>query len=153
GLAEFTVTPEAKQFRQADWAETKVEMLGQQNLVPVWLPKNLFDVFAEAKDARGNQAKSTAALSSEPLGENVLLRLDKAMYKGGDTVNVDVRTSGGMPTVYLDVVRAGQTLLTKWVDVKDGKAAYKLDLPSTVFGSVEIHAYQVLTTGEIVRDS
>jgi 5-hydroxyisourate hydrolase-like protein (transthyretin family) len=153
GLAEFAVTPDAKQFRQGEWAETKVEMLGQQNVVQAWLPKNLFDVFAEAKDATGSQAKTHVALASEPMGENVLLRLDKALYKGGDTINVDVRTSGGLPTVYLDVVRAGQTLLTKWVDVKDGKATYKLDLPESVFGSLEVHAYQVLTTGEIVRDA
>ncbi len=152
GLAEFTVTPEAKHFRQGEWVESKIEMLGQINTVPAWLPKNLFDIFAEAKDKNGNQAKALVTLSSEPLGENVLLRLDKAIYKGGDTINVDVRTSGGMPTMYLDVVRAGQTMLTKWVDMKDGKVSYKLDLPPSLFGSLEIHAYQVLTTGEIVRD-
>ena len=128
-------------------------MLGQQNPQQMWLPKNLFDIFAEAKDSRGNTAKATVALSSEPLGENILLRLDKAVYKSGDTVNVDVRTSGGMSTVYLDVVRAGQTMLTKWLDVKDGKAACKLDLPASLFGTLEIHAYQVLMTGEIVRDA
>ena len=153
GLAEFTVTPEAKQFRQGEAVETKVEMLGQQNVVQAWLPKNLFDVFAEAMDASGNQAKTHVALSSEPLGENVLLRLDKAVYKGGDTMKVDVLSSVGMKTVYLDVIRAGQTLLTKWVDIKDGKASYQLDLPPSVFGSLEVHAYQVMTTGEIVRDA
>ena len=153
GLAEFTTEPAPRRFRLGEWAETKVEVLGQQNVVPAWLPKNLLDLFAEAKDAQGNQAKTHVVLTSEPMGENILLRLDKALYQGGDTINVDVRTSGGMPTVYLDVVRAGQTLLTKWVDVKDGKASYKLDLPENVFGSLEIHAYQVLSTGEIVRDA
>jgi hypothetical protein len=153
GLAEFTTEPAPRRFRQGEWAETKIEMLGQQNVVQAWLPKNLLDLFAEAQDARGNQAKTHVVLASEPMGENVLLRLDKALYKGGDTVNVDVRTSGGMPTVYVDVVRAGQTLLTRWVDVKDGAATYKLDLPESVFGSLEVHAYQVLTTGEIVRDA
>src|SRR5262249_35133640 len=136
GLAEFRLMPKADQFHQGEWVENKVEMLGQQNLVPVWLPKNLFLLSAEAKDARGNTAKLTKALTSEPLGENVLLRLDRAIYKPGDTLAVDVRTSGGMPTVYLDVIRAGQTLLTKWLDVKDGKASYRLDLPSGVFGTL-----------------
>ena len=56
-------------------------------------------------------------------------------------------------TVYLDVVRGGQTMLTKWLDVKEGKAAYKLDLPASVFGTLEIHAYQLLSSGEIIRDS
>ena len=51
------------------------------------------------------------------------------------------------------MVRGGQTLLTRWLDVKDGKANYKLDLPPSVFGTLEIHAYQMLATGEIIRDS
>ena len=63
-----------------------------------------------------------AAAEQQPLGENVLLRLDKAIYKGGDSLNVDMRTSAGLPTVYLDVVRGGQTMLSRWLDVKDGKA-------------------------------
>ena len=35
GLAECTVTPEAKQFRQGDWVESKVEMLGQPTFQPI----------------------------------------------------------------------------------------------------------------------
>ncbi len=37
--------------------------------------------------------------------------------------------------------------------MKKGKADYKLDLPASVFGTLEIHAYQTLATGEIIRDS
>ena len=66
---------------------------------------------------------------------------------------MDVRSSAGLPTVYLDVVRSGQTVLTQWLDVKDGKAEYNLDLPQSLFGTLEIHAYQMLAGGEIIRDS
>ncbi len=83
----------------------------------------------------------------------MLLRLDKAIYKGGEPVHIDIRSSAGMPTVYLDVVKSGQTLLTQWLDVKKGKAEYKLDLPASVFGTLEVHAYQTLASGEIIRDS
>src|SRR5690606_17307549 len=92
-------------------------------------------------------------LSSEPFGENVLLRLDRAIYKGGDAMQVDIRTSAGLPTVYLDVVRGGQIVLSKWLDVKDGRAEHRLDLPAGTFGSLEVHAYQMLAHGEIIRDS
>jgi 5-hydroxyisourate hydrolase-like protein (transthyretin family) len=152
GLAELKLTPQQKQFRQGPWEMRTVEMLG--GTAPnVWGPKQLFDVTARAKDAKGNTAQSTAQLSSEPFGENVLLRLDKAVYKGGESLKVDVRSSAGLPTVYLDVVKNGQTLLTKWLDVKDGKVAHKLDLPQTAFGTLEVHAYQMLASGEVVRDS
>jgi len=108
---------------------------------------------AAAKDNKGNTAKTVVELNSHPLGENVLLRLDKAVYQSGDTLDVDVRTSAGLSTAYLDIVRGGQILLSRWLEVKEGKASQKLDLPQNVFGSLEVHAYQMLASGEIIRDS
>jgi hypothetical protein len=152
GLAEFQIQPKQEEFRAGDWATRQVEMLGGQN-VTIGGQRSLFDLFAEAKDANGNAAKTTVALTSEPFGENLLLRLDKAIYKGGETLKADIHATAGLPTVYLDFVRGGQVLLTKWLDVKEGKAAYKLDLPPSIFGTLEVHAYQMLATGEIIRDS
>ncbi len=152
GLAEFRLTPKAEQFRQGGWGNRQVEMMGGQK-PQVWGPQQFLDLTAAAKDDRGDTAQATVNLTSEPLGENVLLRLDKAVYKGGDAVHIDIRTSAGLPTVYLDVIKAGQTVLTQWLDVKDGKASSKLDLPPSVFGTLEIHAYQLLASGEIIRDS
>ena len=152
GLAEFTVTPKADQFRQAGWGQRNIEMLGGQQ-TQAWGPQQIFDLTAEARDAKGETARTSVQLNSEPFGENVLLRLDKAIYKGGEPMGIDIRSSAGMPTVYLDVVKSGQTLLTKWLDVKKGKAEHKLDLPASVFGTLEIHAYQTLASGEIIRDS
>ena len=152
GLAEFRVTPKPEQIRPGDWGQHAIEMLGGQQ-TQVWGQQNLFDLYAEAADAKGATAKTAVTLNSEPLGENVLLRLDKAVYQAGEAVKVDVRSSAGLPTVYLDVVRSGQTVLTKWLDVKDGKADYTLDLPQSLFGTLEIHAYQMLAGGEIIRDS
>jgi hypothetical protein len=152
GLAEFTVTPKAGQFRQGGWGQRNVEMLGGQQ-VQAWGPQQFFDLRAEARDEKGETASTTVQLNGEPFGENVLLRLDKAIYKGGEPMQIDIRSSAGMPTVYLDVVKSGQTLLTKWLDVKKGKAEHKLDLPASVFGTLEIHAYQTLSSGEIIRDS
>jgi len=152
GLAEFKLTPKPELFRQGEWGQRNIEMLGGK-IVNAHGPKILFDISAEARDTKGNTARATAALNSEPLGDNVLLRLDKAIYRSGDTMQIDVRTSAGVPTAYLDVVKSGQTLLTQWLDVKDGKAGTKLDLPASVFGTLELHAYQILSSGEIIRDA
>jgi hypothetical protein len=151
GLAEFKLTPKPQQIRQGPWEQHQNEMLGGQQTN--WSPKNLFDVYAEAKDTKGNAAHAALEVNCEPLGENILLRLDKAIYKTGDTVNMDIRTSAGLPTTYVDVVKSGQTLLTRWLDVEKGQAAYQMDLPSTLFGTLEIHAYQILASGEIIRDT
>jgi uncharacterized protein YfaS (alpha-2-macroglobulin family) len=152
GLAEFRFTPKAEQFRAGPNEQHNIEMLGGQT-VQAWAPKGLLDVVCRAKDARGDSAEAKVMLSSEPFGENVLLRLDRAIYKTGDTARIDIRSSAGMPTVYIDVVRSGQTLLTRWLDVRDGKASYSLDLAPGMFGTLEIHAYQMLGSGEIIRDS
>ncbi len=152
GLAEFTITPKAGQFRQGAWGQRPIEMLGGQQ-TQAWGPQQIFDLRAEARDAKGETASTSVQLNSEPFGENVLLRLDKAIYKGGEPMQIDIRSSAGMPTVYLDVVKSGQTLLTKWLDVQKGQAEHKLDLPASVFGTLEIHAYQTLASGEIIRDS
>ena len=58
-----------------------------------------------------------------------------------------------MPTVFVDVVRGGQIMLSRWLEVKDGQARQTIDLPPNLFGSLEIHAYQMLRHGEIIRDS
>jgi hypothetical protein len=152
GLAEFKVTPKNEQFRLGNWEARSIEMLGG-NAPQIWGQRLLFDLCAEAKDAKGNTARTIAEVNSEPFGENVILRLNQAIYKDGDTFRADIRTSAGLPTVYLDLVKGGQTLLTRWLEVKDGKAELKMDLPQNVFGTLEAHAYQLLRSGEIIRDS
>ena len=152
GLAEFYLTPKAEQFRQGPWQQRTLEMVGGQ-VVPTGSPKLLFDLVAEATDGKGNRARRAAEVTGDLVGENILLRLDKAVYQAGDSLKLEVRSSAGLPTAYLDVVRGGQTLLTRWLDVKDGKADYRLDLPAEAFGTVEVHAYQILASGEIIRDA
>jgi hypothetical protein len=152
GLAEFKFTPMADQFRYAGNEQQVAEMLGAMNQ-PIWGPRYVYDLVAQARDAKGSTARAAVEVNGDMRGDNVLLRLDKAIYKGGDSMNVEVRATSGLPTAYIDVVRSGQTMLTKWLDIKDGKASHRLDLPASVFGTLEIHAYQTLATGEIVRDS
>jgi hypothetical protein len=151
GLGEFRITHKQEQFRQAGNGPRDIEMLGGRQ--QQWGPNFVLDFHTQAKDAQGHEATSTIELSSQPFGENVLLRLDKAIYQVGDRLNIDVRTSAGMPTVFIDVVRGGQIMLSRWLEVKDGQARQVIDLPPNIFGSLEIHAYQMLRHGEIIRDS
>jgi hypothetical protein len=151
GLAEFKVTAKAEQFRAGNWGQRPMEMLGGQQVG--WGPAVLLDMTAAAKDQKGNTARALISLNSQPLGENILLRLNKAVYQVGDTLDVEVRTSAGLPTAYVDIVRGGQIMLSRWLEVKNGEAHQKLDVPQNLFGTLEIHAYQMLASGEIIRDS
>jgi uncharacterized protein YfaS (alpha-2-macroglobulin family) len=150
GLAEFRFTPEAGMFRVPDQEQRFLAMFpgvgdGQA------LRKSL-DVKVITREDRGTKVESKVALTSDPVGENLLLRLDRAIYLSGDTLKIDVFTSAAVPTVYLDVIKEGQVLLTRSCEVKDSKASHRLDLPPEVFGTLEIHAYQVSSSG-IVRDA
>src|SRR5262249_25606901 len=109
GLGEVRITPKQEQFRQAGNGPRDIEMRGGR--AQQWGPNFVLDFHTQAKDAQGHEATSTIELSSQPFGENVLLRLDKAIYQVGDRLNIDVRTSAGMPTVFIDVVRGGQIML------------------------------------------
>lgn len=151
GLAEFKLNPKAEQFRQGGSKQQTVEMLGGNQ--QFYMAEFLFDVYAQAKDKKGNQAKTTLALNRDPNGRSVLLRLNKAIYNSAETVELDIRSAAGTPTVYVDIVRGGQIVLSKWFEVRDGKVEQKIELPSDLFGSLEVHAYQVLKTSEIIRDS
>jgi hypothetical protein len=151
GLAEIKITPKKEQFRNGGFGTREIETIG--GVQPNWGALSVYDLRIDAKDPRGNVARTAFALGTNPHGENVLLRLNKAIYQSGERMNIDVRTSAGRPTVYVDIVRGGQIMLSKWLEVKDGGALHTLDLPQTVFGSLEVHAYQMLLSGEIVRDS
>jgi hypothetical protein len=177
GLAELRLTPKSSQFRSGG-ARNAVEFIGMapsslpsvrplpqiasrtqpsggSSLTP-GLPRDrsdAMDLTVTAKDERGNRARLTAAVPADGMKENVLVRLDKAIYQAGDKLGVEVRTSAGLPTVCVDVVKSGQPVFMRCLPVEEGRVARRLDLPADVFGTLEVHAYQVLPTGEVIRDT
>lgn len=93
------------------------------------------------------------SLSGSASEDSVLLRLDKALAKVGESVNVTVLSPSGTGTVYLDVISGKQTMLTKSLDLKKGKGSLTLPLSADLAGSLEINAYRISRSGQIVRDT
>lgn len=106
-----------------------------------------------ARDAQGNEATTTLYTEGEWTSEYVLLRPERAMYRVGDTMVLEVLTSADSGAVYLDIVREGQTVSTRALQVKDGRAEAAVDLTEDLFGTLELRAYKILSMGEIVRDT
>lgn len=106
-----------------------------------------------ARDAQGNEASKVAGLEAEAAAETVLLRPERAAYRVGDTLHVDVLSSAPQGTAYLDIVRAGQTLSTRTLEIPDGRAAADIDLDETLYGTLELHAYKVLRDASLVTDT
>lgn len=111
-----------------------------------------------AKDASGNQATLAGLPLVESLGNldrqgGFLLRPDKAIYHAGETMKLALLAPAMPGWYYVDLVRDRRTLVTASVEVKGGAGAIEVDLPPEAFGAIEVHAYHVDPTGQIVRDT
>jgi hypothetical protein len=111
------------------------------------------NVAVAAKDRQGNEAKRAIVLSSEYGKDQLLLRPGEAITRVGRSLALDLFGTFGERTVYLDVVRRGQTILTTSCELAKGRAHYDLALTADLFGSLEIHAYAFMGDAHVVRDS
>jgi len=106
-----------------------------------------------AVDERGNTAEKTFDLERQPGDEGLLVVPDKGIYEVGDTMRLAVLSTQPDSTIYLDIVKDKQTLLTKSFDLSGGRGSLSLDIPPDLFGLLEIHAYQIRRSLNIIRDA
>ncbi len=118
-----------------------------------------------ARDNKGNVATRDVALETPDAEHSILLRTDKAIYKIGEPMRLTVLQANAAAMsryAYVDVVHNKQTVLTKSVELtapnRDshgavGKGEETLNLTQDLFGTLELHAYKILSNGDIVRDS
>ena len=113
-----------------------------------------------ATDAQGNIAQAAQEFYATQSPEYVLLRPDRAAYRVGESMTLDVFASGatgaGLPlssTAYVDIIHEGQTVSTRAVDLTQGHGRVTVDLSDDLAGTLTIHAYKLLLTGEMVRDT
>ena len=101
----------------------------------------------------GGTAEATLHLDAAPSEEAIILRSNKTLAKVGDRLNLAAVSSIKGGTLYLDVVRDKQTILTKAVDMKGGVANLTLPVTDDMTGTVELHAYKILPNEDIIRDT
>jgi hypothetical protein len=152
GLAKFLLTPRPEHLRTAGWVSHAVEMI-DNGTEHVTGPDRRLDLTAQARTAAGEATAAAASLPAEPWAEALLLHLDKAIYRSGEALEVAVHTTAGPAPVRLDVVKAGQAVLSCTLEVQNAAATCRLELPGDLGGTLEVHASQVLGQGVIVRDS
>ena len=110
-----------------------------------------------ARDAQGAEGNAAFTFESDRAPHSLLLRAERAAYEVSDTLRAEALVAGGddaaAQAVYLDVVRARQTIATLSAPVEDGRAVFALDLDGTMVGTLELHAYVILADGSAVRDT
>jgi len=159
GIAAISFVPEKEDFTtvpaegiggglrgggRGGWNNMSVANQGGERQLPVKL---------SAKAPSGDKIERDELLAAENRGVSVLLRPDRSIYKGGSTASIDVLTARHSGVIYLDVIKQGQTLATRVVEVKDGKGHIELPLSSDFSGTLEMHAYVIPHDGNIVRDT
>jgi hypothetical protein len=102
-----------------------------------------------ASDQNG-QATREFKLTCGEVDNDFLLRTDKAVYSGGDTMHL-VALGGGTEPIFVDLIKDGQTMLTETLPMHDGRGEAKIDLPPEVYGTMEVFAYRNTPDGFPVR--
>lgn len=110
-----------------------------------------------ASDERGNIVEQPLLLPSEEgpgssSTASVLLRPDRAEYRIGDTLNVDIFVAGDVQTAYLDVIKDQQTFGLVALPVVEGVARAAIPVDGSLLGTLELNAYVVDEGGQIASD-
>jgi len=95
----------------------------------------------EARDKAGNHASASMYLEAREGTEQILLRTERAVYRAGDRIALRVFSTKKRGTAYVDVVKEGQTVLTRDLDIVNGQAELALTATPDLAGTVDIHAY------------
>lgn len=110
-------------------------------------------VWATAADGHTANSSITLAAQQGPSKEGILLRTDKTLAKVGERLNLLTLSTAKSGTVFVDVIRNKQTILTRAEVSKNGQATLRLPLTNDMVGTLEIHAYKILPDENIIRDT
>jgi uncharacterized protein YfaS (alpha-2-macroglobulin family) len=106
----------------------------------------------KATDAEGRVGRKEVQLQCGSYDGDFLIRTDRAVYTGGDTMRLEAM-GGGVEPVFVDFLKDGQTILTRQIELQNGGGSYEFDLPPDVFGTLQICAYRFRAAGLAVRKS
>ncbi|MGQ9598296.1 MAG: MG2 domain-containing protein [Anaerolineae bacterium] len=124
--------------------------LGQLRLTP---DSPYVEVHLLARDRLGHTGEANLFLEGRYWSSQILLRPERATYRIGETMNLDVLTTESSGSIFLDITREGQTLSTRALEIQNGRASAAVDLTPDLYGTLTLHAYRPMLSGEIVRDT
>jgi len=136
-------TPAESDIRvEAPGTAVQTSATDQGGIAIVSLPGSATNIRVKAKDREGNRGSVRAELESRATGSGqVLLRAERAVYRAGEPIRLDVLTTRQSGCVYVDVVKDGQTIGTHDLNIANGRAALEVAATPDMTGTVEFHAY------------
>ncbi len=95
----------------------------------------------EAHDQEGNHASNKVELEARDGEDQILLRTERAVYRAGERIQLKVFSTKARGSAYIDIVKEGQTVLTRDLDLENGEAELTLAATPEMAGTVDISAY------------
>src|SRR5258708_15681525 len=95
----------------------------------------------EASDKDGNHASSSLELQARAGEDQILLRTERAVYRAGDRIQLNVFSTQRRATAYVDIVKEGQTVVTRDLDIVNGQAELILTATPEMAGTLDFNAY------------
>ena len=95
----------------------------------------------EAADQQNNKVAATLPLQIRSGEDQILLRTGRAVYRSGERISLRVFSTKRTGTAYVDVVREGQTVVTRDLDIVGGQAELDLTASPDMAGTLDIDAY------------
>jgi hypothetical protein len=106
----------------------------------------------DADDRKGNRASQSVTLQIRAGGDPLLVRTSRTVVRPGERIDVSVLSTRESGAVYVDLVHEGQTLLTRDVDMENGKAELHFAATQAMSGTLTVTAYLIDRNGREVSD-
>jgi uncharacterized protein YfaS (alpha-2-macroglobulin family) len=95
----------------------------------------------DADDHRGARTTANVPLETREGADQILLRVNHAVVKVGERIQLKVLSTRARGSAYIDIVRNGQTILTRDLDLQNGQAELTLPATAEMAGTLDIDAY------------
>jgi hypothetical protein len=106
----------------------------------------------DADDHRGARTTADLPLETREGVDQILLRVNRAVIKAGEPMEVKVLSTRARGSAYIDIVRNGQTVLTRDLDLQNGQAELTLTATAEMAGTLDIDAYLIGRDAQPVAD-
>jgi uncharacterized protein YfaS (alpha-2-macroglobulin family) len=123
--------------------ETAKTDAGGVAMIPIHAGAMPETVRIEASDGEGNHATNTVRLQMRGGEDQILLRTEHAVYRAGDRIALRILSTKLRGTAYVDVVKDGQTVLTRDLDIVNGEATLAIAATPDLAGTLDFNAYLI----------
>ncbi|MBN2329514.1 MAG: hypothetical protein JXR73_20400, partial [Candidatus Omnitrophica bacterium] len=143
GIASIRLTPQQLEETGANLTVQNVA-LPQPDLPPLYI----------SAEFNGKNIDVAKDLSLESGEAQLLLRVNQGVYRVGDVMEITALSAAApSESVFLDIIKNGQTILTRTMRLKDGRSSLSLPIDNQLAGSLTLNGYIIGSGGTMVRDA